>query len=54
MIQLPILNAEELLTLRRMFCDWQQKKLRKINANNKVFFLKRQNELLKPKFLIVM
>lgn len=51
MIQLPILNAEELLTLRRMFCDWQQKK---INANNEVFFLKRQNELLKPKFLIVM
>lgn len=39
MIQLPILNAEE-LTLRRMFCDWQQKKLRKINANNEVFFLK--------------
>lgn len=40
MIQLPILNAEELLTLRRMFCDWQQKKLRKINANNEVFFFK--------------
>lgn len=38
MIQLPILHAEELLTLRRMFRDWQQKKLRKIHANNEVFF----------------